>query len=117
MWEMCLSQKRKPKEEEEGPTLHQSPPEEERSPSPWLQACSRNVDSPRLLLPWPSPKKGLRKCQSFLQQISKIKMQSHVVWGPGVTPDTQLFPPNGCATYSQPPEGPGEPVNAINHKG
>lgn len=71
----------------------------------------------RLLLPWPSPKKGLLKCHSFLQQISKIKMQSHVVWGPGVTPDTQLFPSNGCATYSQPPEGPGEPVNAINHKG
>lgn len=86
-------------------------------PSPWLQACTRNVDSPRLLLPWPSPKKGLRKCQSFLQQISKIKMQPHVVWGPGVTPDKQLFPSNGCATYSQPLEGPGEPVNAINHKG
>ena len=120
MWEMCLIQnkKRKRKEEEEGPTLHQSPPgggEPLTLVTGLRQECgfTRRASPP----PWPSPKKGLLKCQSFLQRISKIKMQSHVVWGPWVTPSTQLFLSTClCHLFSTYGGAEGEPVNAINQK-
>lgn len=118
---MCLIQKEresKRKEEEEGPTLHQSPPGGGRraphpgyKPSPGMWIHRLGFSSP-----WPSPKKGLFKCQSFLQRISKIKMQSHVVWGPWVTPNTLLsLSPSPGHLFSAYGGAAGEP--AVNQKG
>lgn len=55
MWEMCLSQKRKPKEEEERPTLHQSPPGRRGAPHPgyrpvtgmWIHPASPALAQPQ----------------------------------------------------------------------